>query len=114
MCPDTENSVYATSQRKRSFVRRLSLALNVIAASLSLRFLFYPAGQALFLPFDGAALLVLGICSLLIATPLCCIGLWNKETRLESIVNLILSLAPLPLYLLIFRLINETKQFTFW
>jgi hypothetical protein len=114
MCADMSNSLRKLSHRSQSLVRRLSLVLSIIAASLALRFLFYPAGKALFLPFDGVALLILGVWSLLIAVPLSCVGLLDKETRLGSIVNLLFSVAPLPLYLLIFKLINEAKGFTFW
>jgi hypothetical protein len=94
--------------------KRIGLILNGIAILLAGRFLFYPPGANLFLPFDGLALLGIGACGLLIALPLSCVALLTKETKSNGVVGLFLSLTPVPLYVGIFALINRSKGFIFW
>ena len=101
------------SSRRRWLARFLSPALNAAAILLALRFLMVPAGTALFLPFDGAALAFVLGCGLLIALPLSIVGLVKNEGRLGHIVGACLSLTPVPAYMLVFWLINETKHFRF-
>jgi len=102
------------SKTRERFARFVPLILNLVAILLAIRFLMYPSGKALFLPFDGIALLLLGICGALIALPLSIARFLKNEAKLSSLVGMVFSLTPIPVYLFIFWLINQTKQFRFW
>ena len=108
-----DTSARTVSQRRRWFAKSLPLALNAAAILLALRFLMVPAGTALFLFLDGAALVLFLGCGLLIALPLSIVGLIKNEGRLWSITGMVLSLTSVPVYMLVFWLINQTKHFRF-
>ena len=92
----------------------IGLLLNVVAVLLSLRFVLHAPRTALFLPFDGVALLGLAICGISIIVLVSSMAMREKKIRLSSVLGVILSLTPLPLYVAIFALINHVKDFVFW
>jgi hypothetical protein len=106
--------VLQAGRRRTTFGKRIGYVLNAVAALLAVRFLTYPMGAALFLPFDGLALVGLAVCGVVLGLPFSCVDLFTKNRTWDGVVGIVLSLTPVPVYLAIFVFAKEMKHFRLW
>jgi len=115
LCSDERGvpSPKAVPGKRRPLGKWLGYSINGVLILFALTFLRCRTGQNLFMGPFVPIIFGLPSLALLVGLPLSCKALFRGR-ELDGAIGIILSLTPLPVFMLLFILIARAKHFTFY